>query len=290
LASANQDEILRFALDKPWATQKCDIGKVISFYLIKESKMKAKFIVTIFVLTFIAALAWQTDTAKCQVVTKGLVSYWSLDANSITGKTLNDVWGKNHGAIKGNPKVAQGQIHQGMEFDGKTDHIVIANDDSLNIVAEITLSAWVFWNGETGIIVSKRDPVSYQFSAIQTGNPNSIQLCCPTCIYSDAVLAANKWMYVTAVRAGNKVYFYKDGKAAGVFDQPNAWVTNNSDLIIGGWPGDGYKFGGILDEISIYNRALNASEIQQNFASRGLAVVNFASKLTGTWAEIKFPR
>ena len=121
---------------------------------------------------------------------------------------FKDVWGKNHGAIKGNPQTVQGRIHEGMEFDGQADHIVVSNNNSLNIVGEITLCAWIFWNGETGIIVSKRDPLSYQFSAIQAGNPNTIQLCCPTCIYSDAVLSANKWLYVTAVRAGDKIYFY----------------------------------------------------------------------------------
>jgi len=95
-------------------------------------------------------------------------------------------------------------------------------------------------------------------------------------------------LYVAVVRSGDKVYFYQDGKDAGIFDQPNPWVKSDADVIIGAWAGDCCKFGGILDELSIYNRSLDANEIKQNFAARGLAVVSPVRKLAGIWGEIKF--
>jgi len=250
--------------------------------------MFLKTLTYVFILSVIATAFIYANMAKAQVVTKGLVSYWSFD--SVAGKRVQDDWGENHGTIEGAPKKVAGRFGSALEFDGVSDQIVVSDDDSLTIVDEITLCAWIFWNGVTGIIASKRDPVSYQFSAIQAGNPNSIQLCCPTCIYSDAVLSANKWIHVAAVRLKDKVYFYKDGEGAGIFDQPNAWVTNNSDVIIGGWPGDGYKYGGILDELSIYNQALSANEIKQNFAAKGLAVFPSAGKVTLTWGRIKISK
>ena len=251
-----------------------------------NSPILAKVTLTyILILTVITPIFTRANTAEAQVVTEGLVSYWSFD--SVAGKRVQDDWGQNHGTIEGAPQKVAGRFGLALEFDGVKDQIVVPNDDSLTIVDEITLCAWIFWNGITGIIVSKRDPVSYQFSAIQAGNPNTIQLCCPTCIYSDAALAANEWIHIAAVRSKDKIYFYKDGESAGIFDEANAWVTNNADVIIGGWPGDGYKYGGILDELSIYNQALSAKEIKQNFAAKGLAVSPSAGKVTLTWGRLK---
>ena len=52
--------------------------------------------------------------------------------------------------------------------------------------------------------------------------------------------------------------------------------------------GDG-GFIGLIDEVVIYDRALSAKEVKQNFESKGLAV-NPAGKLAARWAEIKVSR
>ena len=95
----------------------------------------------------------------------------------------------------------------------------------------------------------------------------NIQLCIPVCAYSEPVLSADEWIHIAAVRLENRVYFYKDGEPAGILDQPDAWVPNDVDLIIGAWSGEGFKYGGILDELSIYDRALDENEIRKNFLS-----------------------
>jgi len=41
-----------------------------------------------------------------------------------------------------------------------------------------------------------------------------------------------------------------------------------------------------MDEVRIYNRALTAKEVQQNFDAEGLAV-DSKNKLSITWAKIK---
>ena len=57
---------------------------------------------TSFFLTVLLMLTWQTNTVKAQIVTDGLVSYWSFDEDTIEGKTVKDSWGENHGTIQGN--------------------------------------------------------------------------------------------------------------------------------------------------------------------------------------------
>ena len=42
-----------------------------------------------------------------EMVTKDLVGFWSFDQTTIKGKSVNDIWSKNHGTIKGTPKVSK---------------------------------------------------------------------------------------------------------------------------------------------------------------------------------------
>ena len=46
-------------------------------------------------------------------------------------------------------------------------------------------------------------------------------------------------------------------------------------------------FKGLIDEVSIYNRALSEDEIEQNRTAQGLAVKPSAEKLALTWGGIK---
>ena len=54
-----------------------------------------------------------------EMVTKDLVGFWSFDQTTIRGKTVNDIWSKNHGTIKGAPKSVKGKFGQALSFDGK---------------------------------------------------------------------------------------------------------------------------------------------------------------------------
>ncbi len=46
--------------------------------------------------------------ADSNVVTDGLVSYWTFDKQDISNNTVKDVWGENSGTIVGNPTVVSG--------------------------------------------------------------------------------------------------------------------------------------------------------------------------------------
>jgi len=84
----------------------------------KEKEAKAMFnktLIIIFALTVIT-LALQTNTAKSQIVTDGLVSYWTFDSADIKGTTVKDVFGDNDGTIIGPsvsdyPDVSAGDWH-----------------------------------------------------------------------------------------------------------------------------------------------------------------------------------
>ena len=77
------------------------------------------------------------------VVTDGLVSFWTFDKSDIDGKTVKDVWGKNHGTIEGNPKKVEGKVEEVMEFDGADDFVDCGSDASLDITDAITIQVWI---------------------------------------------------------------------------------------------------------------------------------------------------
>ena len=85
-----------------------------------------------------------TNMAKAQVVTDGLVSYWTLDRVDIDGETVKDVWGNNDGIIAGDPKIVEGKIGQALEFDGD-DFVDIPGTESLDLNGrkELTVTVWV---------------------------------------------------------------------------------------------------------------------------------------------------
>ena len=53
-----------------------------------------------------------------KAVSEGLVSYWSFDQETVVGRTVKDVWGKNDGTSEGNPKIVAGKVGDALEFDG----------------------------------------------------------------------------------------------------------------------------------------------------------------------------
>ena len=64
------------------------------------------------VLVFIVTIFMYANVTKAQMVTDGLVGYWPLDEDTITGGTVEDVWGENDGTLQGDPKIVAGRIEK----------------------------------------------------------------------------------------------------------------------------------------------------------------------------------
>ena len=82
--------------------------------------------------------------ADGNVVTDGLVSYWTFDKQDISNNTVKDVWGENSGTIVGNPTVVSGQVGDALEFDGSDDYVNLTNlGDFGSQIGSSTFEAWV---------------------------------------------------------------------------------------------------------------------------------------------------
>lgn len=59
------------------------------------------------------------------IVTDGLINYWTFDLTNIKDGIAEDVWGGNDATIKGNPKISDGYLRQGLELDGLGDYVIL---------------------------------------------------------------------------------------------------------------------------------------------------------------------
>lgn len=80
-------------------------------------------------------------------------------------------------------------------------------------------------------------------------------------------ITANKWYHVVAIFTDSVQKIYINGSLASSFKQNFATLnrcSNNPYLLIGcWWSGDVISLHGSMDELRIYNRALNQDEITQ---------------------------
>jgi len=57
------------------------------------------------------------------IVTDGLVSYWTFDRKDIIDNTVKDVWGENNATIVGTPTIVNGHLKGALKFDGIKDYV-----------------------------------------------------------------------------------------------------------------------------------------------------------------------
>ena len=70
----------------------------------------------------IVGLCGITDAEN--IVTDGLVSYWTFDRDDIIGNTVKDVWGENNATIVGTPTIVNGHLKDALKFDGIKDWLM----------------------------------------------------------------------------------------------------------------------------------------------------------------------
>jgi len=252
-----------------------------------------------FALTVVATILMCANMAKAQVVTEGLVSYWTFDKADIDGDTAKDVWGKNDGTIMG-PKIVEGKIGEALEFDGSDDSVDCGNDKSLDITDEMTHEAWVKLNSFQTIggncrITNKgiSDTEVYTFLIdVGDGTPTFyIYVAGQSHGVQGEPLSLNKWYYLVGTYDGDNLKIYIDGELSNTLAQSGEIDTSAGSLAIGSRPEGGARVvNGIIDEVRIYSRALTEEEVKQNMNAEGLAIVSPITKLSLSWGEIKVSR
>jgi hypothetical protein len=214
-------------------------------------------------------------------VTSGLVL--ELDAGNIksyptTGTTWFDKSGNaNNGTLTNGPTFNTGSLGS-IVFDGVDDYVSVAKQTAFVNASQFTLTAWMKRR------LSSSKVICYQGADLN--NDVAFELWNDGNVYFEVGNASNvagytantstNWQYLTMVFDGtltgdsNRLKGYINGNLLSLTfiggSVPSTSGPSNSVFSIGNTQGIGGNFSdGNIAQVFIYNRALSASEVQQNF-------------------------
>ncbi|MHC4890302.1 MAG: lamin tail domain-containing protein, partial [Planctomycetota bacterium] len=210
----------------------------------------------------------------------GMVAHWKLDGNAA------DLIGGNHGTVHGNPVWTIGQLDGALYFDGVGDYVDCGNDSSLNLTNNFSISAWFNLNDAGQVLPLCKGNVP----AWVSGGAYSI-LCVPTngilafyvrdsnnteYGYATTAVPLNEWTHIVGTFSDGNVIVYKNGSFADDDDLGTSTINSNDGSLAIGAEGDGgMPFKGMIDDVRIYDRALNEVEVQ-DVAKFGIPDPNYA--------------
>lgn len=228
--------------------------------------------------------AAQTDAGRIHIATKGIVQnglLLNLDPGASTsysgsGNTWTDLSTfKTNGTLNGVGYVLDNG--GSLTFDGTDDYVSVSNTNLSHGTSNWTYSCWAYFGPS---------PLPTWYTLFENGNWTSSLIIRPQYGSQIGLYAMGKdfgsytftptlqlWYHLNLIRNGSSVDFYMNGSYSQSlsFTGTEANIQPSSNLFIGKSQHNGSQiFKGRLSMVSIYNRALTAAEVRQNFnATRG---------------------
>jgi hypothetical protein len=210
-----------------------------------------------------AVLTVQSVQPDCAVAPAGLVSWWRGEGTAL------DAVGGNNGSLVGNTGYASGKAGLGFALDGRGSGVTLGDPASLQL-QNFTIEAWIKRASATlvstgaiydGLIFSY-GAGGYGFGLTASGGRPLLSAIGSDEITAGAGITDTNFHHVAVIKSGTAVNFYIDGAAYSTPGYFNTFTFSTPAAI--GATGDTLRnnFLGMVDEASIYNRALTASEIQ----------------------------
>ncbi len=216
---------------------------------------------------------------------KGPIAHWKLDETS--GPTAVDSEGGHDGTLSNGPTWGTGQLDGALDFDGSDDLVDMGSDATLDDIfaGGATVSAWIYPEGwgesDFGRIFDKADNLgsnrngwayelygSNQSILFQYGFSGHIG----NWVTPANSISLNTWQHVAVVydnsSDANDPTLYINGVAQTVTEIDTPSGTPSSDaalnLTLGNYSLDTSRtFDGLLDDVRIYDRMLDAAEIAE---------------------------
>ena len=213
----------------------------------------------------------------------GLVGHWTFEEGA--GSVTADVSGNgNTGTLQSSPTwIIENQFNSGaLDFDGN-DYVDVGPMDVPG--SAITIAAWMRADSfrapsSDNRIISKATGSGsqdhfYMVSGIRQSGQDRLRFRLKTngqtttLIAGSGALNTGVWTHVVAWYDGSEMRLYKDGIVVGSTSKSGSIDTSAAVTTrIGQNPNNYGTFDGILDDIRIYDRALNQSEIDEIIAGQ----------------------
>ena len=222
---------------------------------------------------------------NCAPPPAGMVDWWPFDET--TGTTAADIRGVNNsGVYQNGPTPSDGKVAKALCFDGANDYVEVADHPEVNFLGtctggataeNFTIDVWVKTTTNSGlqVMLDKRinpnQPVGYHFFLLdgrlgfQMADGTAANFIAPI---SSTNVADGQWHLVAVtvrqcgLGAGGRLYV--DGNLVHSFTPLTGSINNSANLQIGRRDPafTATYFKGCLDELEIFKRVLEPSEIQ----------------------------
>ena len=209
-----------------------------------------------------------TATTLSQI--SGLVAAYSFDEGS--GNIVNDLSGNgNTGTLSNTTWTSSAKYGDALVFNGISSLVTIPNSSSLDLTNGMTIEAWVnpsIANTSWADVVYKgADNYYLEASSNPTGVPGggaTIGSNDETTLGTTA-LGINTWSYLALTYDGTTLRLYVNGVQVSSITQSGLITTSTNPLQIGGDTlHTNQYFQGTIDEVRVYDVALNETQIQSD--------------------------
>ncbi len=193
----------------------------------------------------------------------GSIAIWHLNEN--TGNTTVDEQNTYKGSIEGASWVS-GINGFALNFDGEKGNVSIPMSEKLNIISnKLSISLWfkrdhmnddgsfLFQNMKYILRIDKWGKITF---AVYNPDWSAI-----TVDWKERIIDTD-WHHIVATYDGEKMKLYVDKKLMIQKETEGNLRSSNSNILIGSQTSRNY-YEGIIDEVIIYERALNEDEISQ---------------------------
>jgi len=201
-----------------------------------------------------------------------LRAHWQLDETQ--GNMAYSRVGINHGLVYGNPVRVPGLMAGALQLDGIDDYVDCGNDASLDITDEITLAAWVnprdIGNSEGNPWIMKGNQ-SYAIKTRGLTRRDAIEFFIyendwHTAHFTVAESFNYEWHHVAGTYDGSQLKLYIDGVLEVVTDYTGSIASTTHNVNIGrNSEATDHFYRGLIDDVRIYDCALNHAEIRELF-------------------------
>jgi len=215
----------------------------------------------------------------------GIIGVWLFEEDN--GKVVKDVSSNGHdGEIIGKVKWSKGKFGSALEFDG--GHVKIPHQDSMDLV-QFTIMAWIkvpkivdpyqmiagkeAWPNRNYSMWIRPSAMTFGFTT--PGTAQDIQV-------GSKEVTDDKWHFVVGTYDRKALTSYVDDvklRTRGAAVKP---ATNEASFMIGAQPPNGGgPLKGLIDEVAVYDTALDEKEIQSimNGLAGKFMVIDLNAKL-----------
>ena len=243
------------------------------------------------------------------IAAAGLNGAWAFDESS--GTTTADQSGKgNTGTVSGATFVTGGKFNNALSFNGTSNTVTVADSATLDLTTGMTVEGWVrpstTGGWRTAFVKEQPGNLVYGVYSNNGSNHPSAEVYvngATRTVEASSALPTLTWSHLATTYDGATLRLYVNGTQAAQLAIAGSILTSNSPVRIGGNGVWGEYFSGQIDEVRVYNRALTASEIQNDMLrsitpdvtpptitartpTNGAAGVNAGTSPTVTFSEL----